>query len=138
MTPPAHSKSIARPAASNRAVWGRPTPGFVWLVASADLAVAGLAYAGAFVTRTYVVLPGTEHLIPPARILEVANPLVLLTVTQLGVLYAFGLYDLRWAARRWGAASRVAVALGVQLLVLGAWIFFRGDAMFPRSVLVVF
>lgn len=138
MTPPAHSKPIARPAALNRVAWGHPAPGFVWLVAAADLAVAGLAYAGAFVTRTYVALPGTEHLIPSARILEVTNPVVLLTVTQLGVLYAFGLYDLRWAARRWGAASRVAVALGVQLLVLGAWIFFRGDAMFPRSVLVVF
>lgn len=138
MTQPARPKPIARPVASNRALWGRPAPGLVWLVAVADLAVAGLAYIGAFVARTYVALPGTEHLIPPTRILDVTNPLVLLTVTQLGVLYAFGLYDLRWAAGRWGAASRVAVALGVQLLMLGAWIFFRGDAMFPRSVLVVF
>ena len=110
----------------------------VWLVAAADLAVAGLAYVGAFMARTYVALPWTEHLIPPDRILELENPVVLLTVTQLGVLYAFGLYDLRWAACRWGATSRVAGALGVQILVAGAWIFFRGDVMFPRSVLVVF
>jgi len=124
--------------ASDHATWGRSAPCVVWFAVAADLAVAGLAYVGAFVTRTYVALPWTEHFIPPDRILEVANPVVLLTVTQLGVLYAFGLYDLRWAVRRWGAASRVAVALGVQLLVLGAWIFFRGDAMFPRSVLVMF
>ena len=138
MTPPAHPKPIARPRASDQATWGKPAPGVMWLVAAADLAVAGLAYVGAFVARTYVALPWTEHFIPPDRILEVTNPVVLLTVTQFGVLYAFGLYDLRWAARRWGAANRVAVALGVQLLVVGAWIFFRGDAVFPRSVLVVF
>lgn len=138
MPSPICPKPVSRPAALNRAAWGRPASGVAWLVAAADLAVAGLTYVGAFLTRTYVALPWTEHLIPPDRILEVTNPVVLLTVTQLGVLYAFGLYDLRWAVRRWGAASRVAVALGVQLLVLGAWIFFRGDAMFPRSVLVVF
>lgn len=138
MTPPARPNSVPRPAVSNGGGSGRPARGMVWLVATADLAAVGLAYAGAFVTRTYVGFPWTEHLIPQTRILEVTNPLVLLAVTQLGVLYAFGLYDLRWATRRWGAASRVAVALGVQLLVLGAWIFFRGDPMFPRSVLVVF
>ncbi len=138
MTSLARPNSVARPAASNGIVRGRPAPSVAWIVATADLVVAELAYIGAFVTRSYIALPWTEHLIPLVRILEVTNPLVLLAVTQIGVLYAFGLYDLHWAVRRWGAASRVAVALGVQLLALGAWIFFRGDAMFPRSVLVVF
>ena len=105
MTPPARPNSVTRPAVSNGGGSGRPARGMVWLVAIADLAAAGLAYAGAFVTRTYVGFPWTEHLIPQTRILEVTNPLVLLAVTQLGVLYAFGLYDLRWATRRWGAAS---------------------------------
>ena len=51
--------------------------------------------------------------------------------------YFFGFYDLQRPQLRDRLILRVAAALGVQLLATTAWYFFRGDLLFPRSVLVL-
>ncbi len=122
----------------NGAAWGKVDAGVLSLIIATDLGVAALAYVGAFAARIYFPLPWTEGFLPFAQAMNVAHPVALLAVTQLGVLYAFGLYDVRTLGQRGGTRSRVAVALGVQLLAAGAWFFFRDDESFPRSVLAVF
>ena len=104
----------------------------------ADTTWAGLAYVSAFFLRVYLPFPLTHDFLPASRFTEVAHPLVFLVCTQVALLYFFGFYDLPLLSQRIRLLTRVATALGVQLLATAAWYFFRGDLSFPRSVLVVF
>ncbi len=104
----------------------------------ADLVWAGIAYGSAFSLRVYLPFPLTADFLPASRFTEVAHPLLLLLGTQVALLYFFGLYDQPALPQRVRVATRVATALGIQLLVTAAWYFFRGDLSFPRSILVVF
>ncbi len=110
----------------------------VLLLMLADLLWAGIAYGSAFSLRVYLPFPLTADFLPASRFTEVAHPLLFLLGTQLGLLYFFGLYDQPALHQRARLATRVATALGIQLLATAAWYFFRGDLSFPRSVLVVF
>ncbi|MBI3302309.1 MAG: sugar transferase, partial [Deltaproteobacteria bacterium] len=82
--------------------------------------------------------PFTADLLPFSRLGEVSHPLVFLLATQVVLLYFFGFYDLHHPQPRGRLVTRVAAALGVQLLATTAWYFFRQDLLFPRSVLVLF
>ncbi len=104
----------------------------------ADLLWAGIAYGIAFSLRVYLSFPLTADFLPASRFTEVGHPLLLLLGTQVAGLYFFGLYDQPALTQRARLATRVATALGLQLLATAAWYFFRGDLSFPRSVLVVF
>jgi exopolysaccharide biosynthesis polyprenyl glycosylphosphotransferase len=104
----------------------------------ADLLCVLGAYAGAFSLRVAFPLPFTTDLLPISRLGEVNHPLLFLLATQVVLLYFFGFYDLHTLQQRGRLVTRVATALGVQLLATTAWYFFRGDIFFPRSVLVLF
>ena len=104
----------------------------------ADTAWAGIAYVSAFFLRVYLPFPLTLDFLPASRFTEVAHPLLFLLCTQVALLYFFGFYDLPLLSQRSRLLTRVAMALGVQLLATAAWYFFRGDLSFPRSVLVIF
>jgi exopolysaccharide biosynthesis polyprenyl glycosylphosphotransferase len=104
----------------------------------ADLLCVIGAYAGAFFLRVYLPLPFTADFLPPSRLSEVSHALVFLLVSQVVLLYFFGFYELHLLSRRGRLLTRVAAALGVQLLTTTAWYFFRGDLSFPRSVLILF
>ena len=132
------SRRLKPGAPVNGSAWGKVGSGVLSLLIATDLVVAVLAYVGAFAARIYFPLPWTEHLLPFTPVMNVAHPVALLVVTQLGILYAFGLYDLRTLGQRGGTLGRVATALGIQLLAAGAWFFFRNDPSFPRSVLAAF
>jgi exopolysaccharide biosynthesis polyprenyl glycosylphosphotransferase len=66
----------------------------------------------------------------------VSHPIFFLLATQVVFLYFFGFYDLHTPPGR--LVTRVAAALGVQVLATTALYFFRQDLFFPRSVLVLF
>src|SRR5262245_51997671 len=104
----------------------------------ADILCALATYGAAFALRIYIAFPFTVDLLPSMRFAEVNHPLFLLTATQIVLLYFFGFYDLHALIHRSRLLSNVAAALGVQLLAISAWYFFRGDLFFPRSVLVLF
>ncbi len=106
------------------------------LVVTDVLCVVG-AYAGAFALRIALPLPLTLHEIPFSRIYEVNHPLVFLVLSQVVLLYFFGFYDLQHPQPGDRVVMRVAAALGVQLLATTSLYFFRGDLLFPRSVLVL-
>lgn len=104
----------------------------------ADILGALATYGVAFALRIYIAFPFTVDLLPSMRLAEVNHPLFLLTATQIILLYFFGFYDLHGLVHRTRLMSNVAAALGVQMLAISAWYFFRGDLSFPRSVLVLF
>lgn len=104
----------------------------------ADLLCVVVAYAGAFSLRVSLPLPLTADLLPLSRFGEVTHPFLFLPLSQLVLLYFFGFYDLHAVQQPGRIVTRVAAALGVQLLAATAWYFFRGDLSFPRSVLVLF
>lgn len=104
----------------------------------ADMLGALATYGAAFTLRIYISLPFTVDLLPSMRLAEVHHPLFLLTATQIILLYFFGFYDLHGLVHRTRLMSNVAAALGVQMLAISAWYFFRGDLSFPRSVLILF
>lgn len=108
------------------------------LLIAADVLVGALAYVGAFSLRAAVPLPLTLDFLSASRFVEVDHPGVLLACTQVAVLYGLGLYDVHRPVQRARLFSRVAAALSIQILLVGAWLFFRGDVFFPRSVLLVF
>lgn len=104
----------------------------------ADLLCVVAAYVAAFSLRVSLPLPLTTALLPLSRFGEVTHPFLFLPLTQLVLLYFFGFYDLHVMQQRGRIVTRVAAALGVQLLATTTWYFFRGDLFFPRSVLVLF
>lgn len=107
------------------------------LLVGADLCCVIGAYASAFALRLAFPFPFTAHRLPFSRLDEVNHPIAFLLVTQVLLLYFFGFYDLQRLQPRYRLVTRVAAALGVQLLATTALYFFRGDLLFPRSVLVL-
>lgn len=109
----------------------------VLLLVFADVLCVVGAYVGAFALRLVLPLPFTLDVLPFARVNEVNHPLGFLLATQVVLLYFFGFYDLQRPQPRDRLVTRIAAALGVQLLATTALFFFRGDGVFPRSVLVL-
>ncbi|MCS6924959.1 MAG: sugar transferase [Candidatus Binatia bacterium] len=104
----------------------------------ADLLWVVVAYVAAFWLRMSFPLPLTTDLLPVSRFSEVTHPVFFLPLTQVGLLYFFGFYDLHAIQHQGRVVTRVITALGVQVLATTTWYFFRGDLFFPRSVLVLF
>src|SRR5689334_14886325 len=103
----------------------------------ADILCVLLMYLIAFALRIHVSFPFTIDLLPSIRFTEVNHPLFILAASQIILLYFFGFYDLHALVHRTRLITNVAAALGVQLLAISAWYFFRGDLFFPRSILVL-
>jgi len=116
----------------------RNDPAVLMALVSADLGWAAIAYIGAFFFRVYLPFPLTADFLPASLFGEVGHPWLFLLGTQIALLYFFGFYDLSLLSQRARLVLRVAAALGVQLVTISAWYFFRGDLSFPRSVLVIF
>ena len=108
------------------------------LLVAGDLAIALAAFAAAFLIRIWVPLPFTLSLLPPERAGLLHPSLTVVLATQVPLLYLFGLYDRRQLLRVGGRVLEPAAALGVQVLLVAAAYFFRRDAFFPRSVLLLF
>jgi exopolysaccharide biosynthesis polyprenyl glycosylphosphotransferase len=104
----------------------------------ADVLCAVGVYTITFALRMVFPLPFTAELLPSTRMTEVSHPIFFLISTQVVLLYFFGFYDLHTPQPRARVFTRVAAALGIQLLATSTWYFFRGDLFFPRSVLVLF
>ena len=94
------------------------------LLVLADLAWAGIAYGSAFSLRVYLPFPLTADLLPVSRFTEVTHPFLFLLGTQVALLYFFGFYDRPVLSPRARLTTRVATALGVQLLATASWYFF--------------
>ena len=108
-----------------------------WVRLAGDLALGGAAFYAAFRIRIHLPVPFTDRLLPPDRIGFFHDywPLVVLSLAAL--LYFFGLYDPPQPRSGLETARRLAPAVVLQVLALGAF-FFLAERTFPRSVLVIF
>jgi len=108
-----------------------------WLRFGGDVAVAVAVFHLAFRIRIHLPVPFTDRLLPSDRmeLFRLFWPLV--TLGQAGALYFFGLYDPPHPRSWVELARRLAPAMVVQGLALGAF-FFLADRTFPRSVLVLY
>jgi exopolysaccharide biosynthesis polyprenyl glycosylphosphotransferase len=107
-------------------------------VVAGDLVACLVAYQLAFLLRQQFRLPLTQGTLPALRFAEVHHHWFEMLVAQLGVLYFFGLYEMRALTRPREQAGTLLVAPWLQALLLIAVYFFRQDLLFPRSILVVF
>jgi exopolysaccharide biosynthesis polyprenyl glycosylphosphotransferase len=110
----------------------------VSILVIADAIAVLLAYAAAFGVRARLPVPLTSALLPAPYRFAWHSVLPFAFATELPLLYVSGLYDLRLVRRGWPLVAPVAMALGTQLLAISTWCFFRGDLLFPRSVLLLF
>jgi len=104
----------------------------------ADVLAVVIAYAAAFLVRIWLPIPLTSQLLPASRAAVAHNTLLIALLTQFPLFYFFGLYDTRLLRQRHSAVAGAAMALGIQVLIITAWYFFRANLEFPRSVLLIF
>src|SRR5713226_4469376 len=83
-----------------------------------DLAAVVLAYVLAFYLRATVPLPLVQDYMPFDRFFEVRHYWWVLCLTQVGVLYFFGLYDLTHKGQKREALIQIPLALFIQVLML--------------------
>jgi exopolysaccharide biosynthesis polyprenyl glycosylphosphotransferase len=104
-----------------------------------DLAAAALCLYGAFLLRTRVALPGTEGLLPAAKVHYTFLNVAIVLGAQAFFLSLFGLYRARERFRE-PLARLLVPALFFELLALSAVYFlaFAQSFLFPRSVLVLY
>ncbi|HEY8515032.1 MAG TPA: sugar transferase [Candidatus Binatia bacterium] len=134
----AEAVASARPRAPRgrlRGAWPQRT--LVPVLVAFDLVAVLAAYALAFALRITLPFPLTTGLIEPEAAWQLHAALLLLVVTQAPLLYVFGLYDVRLLRDRVSPWLAPAAAVTLQLLLVSAWYFFRGEIAFPRSVLLL-
>jgi exopolysaccharide biosynthesis polyprenyl glycosylphosphotransferase len=102
-----------------------------------DVAVALGTFYLAFLIRTAVNLPFTRALLPGDRIDLFVTDWGLVVLSQILLLYLFGLYDPP-RPRAWPEIARgLTAVVTLQGLVLAGF-YFLVNRVFPRSVLVLF
>ena len=102
-----------------------------------DLGVAAGCFYLALRIRIHLPVPFTEQLLPADRIEFFHSYWPLLVLSQVALLYFFGLYDPPHPRSGLELARRLAPAVALQVLALGAF-FFLAERLFPRSVLVIY
>ena len=117
----------------------RPSSAFRATALAGDLAIAALCLYGAFLLRTRVALPGTEGLLPSAKVRYTFVNILIVLCAQAFFLSLFGLYRARERFRE-PLARLLVPALFFELFALSAVYFlaFAQTYLFPRSVLVVY
>lgn len=108
-----------------------------WWRLGGDLAVAAAVFYAAFRIRIHLPVPLTDTLLPADRLVFFTTYWPLVVVGQTLSLYFFGLYDPPHPRTWVELARRLAPAVLLQGLVLGAF-FFLAERTFPRSVLVLY
>ncbi|MDY7094777.1 MAG: sugar transferase [Acidobacteriota bacterium] len=111
---------------------GRPA-----LRAAGDLICGSLAFLAAFLLRIHVPLPFTLGLLPADRMAYFFSQWWIVAVSQLLLLYFFGLYDPPEPESRAELPRRLLAAVVVHSLLLMGF-YFLTNREFPRSVLVLF
>lgn len=115
-----------------------PYQKLVLIIALGDLMASLVAYGGAFVLRIYVPIPFTADMLPFERFFQVNHYFFPLLLSQVGFLYFFQFYDLATLRRRRETMVTLPVACALQTIFIVSVYFFRGDPVFPRSVLFIY
>ncbi len=102
-----------------------------------DLVLVLSAYLAAWLIRMHVPLPMTQELLPQERWGVVDHQWWLLLGGQVFFLYIFGLYDDLRSLRYREVLGHVLPAAGGHV-VLQTTFFYFTNAVFPRSVLLIF
>ena len=100
-----------------------------------DVAVALAALYGAYLLRTHVPIPGTEHLLPPQNVRFGVWNVALVGAVQIFSLASLGLYGEHERFRE-PLARLVIPALFLELATLASLYFLAPKYSFPRSLLV--
>lgn len=108
-----------------------------WLRFGGDVAVAVAVFYLAFQIRVHLPVPLTDQLLPADRLGFFSTYWPLVALGQAAALYFFGLYDAPHPRTWIELARRLAPAMLVLGLALGAF-FFLAEREFPRSVLVLY
>ncbi len=109
-------------------------PMFMALV---NLAIGLVAYACAWIVRIAVKLPFTQDLLPQERWDVVNHPWWILILSQIFLLYIFGLMDDLRTTRYREIVALVFAACFLQVLLVTS-VFFLFQHIFPRTVVLVF
>ncbi len=102
-----------------------------------DLVVGPCAFLLAFLIRLYIPIPLTDHLLPGDRLGFFLDNWTLVLATQVVALYFFALYEPPRVSARIELLQRLVAAVCLQGLMLMGYYFLR-EAVFPRSILVLF
>ncbi|HYN22529.1 MAG TPA: sugar transferase [Thermoanaerobaculia bacterium] len=102
-----------------------------------DAAAAAGAFALAFLARIYLPIPFTQGLLPEERLLFLFEEWGPALIAQVLSLYVFGFYDPPRPRSRSELARRLAIAIGLQGLLLMGY-YFLANRIFPRSVLLMY
>src|SRR5688572_11103323 len=97
-----------------------------------DAAAAAGAFALAFLARIYFPIPFTQGLLPEGRLLFLFEEWGPALVGQILCLYVFGFYDPPRPRSRPELARRLAIAIGLQGLLLMGY-YFLANRIFPRD-----
>jgi exopolysaccharide biosynthesis polyprenyl glycosylphosphotransferase len=114
---------------------GRST--FRIVAVAGDVAIAVGALYVAFYLRTHVVIPGTESLLPLAKVRFTPANVFLVAAVQAAALSVFGLYRDHERFRE-PLLRLLLPVLFVELLTLASAYFLAQPYSFPRSVLVLY
>ena len=130
----AFEESISKPRVADPTQSVLRNPVFL---AGVDLAIALIAYLGAWLLRMTVPFPYTQELLPQERWGMVAHPWILLVLSQVFYLYIFALYDDLREKRSREIVGFVFAGCTMQTLTITSMFFFT-DANFPRTVILIF
>ncbi|HSR69758.1 MAG TPA: sugar transferase [Acidobacteriota bacterium] len=107
------------------------------VIVAVDCAVGILAYLLAWWLSLNVSIPFTRDIIPETRFEAVRHPWVILFLSQIFLLYIFGLYDEMRRTRLREIVAYCATVCLVQFAAVTSLIFLT-NSPFPRKVLLLF
>lgn len=107
------------------------------LLFSLDVAIALVSYVSPFLLRAHFRFGIFQDLMPLPRFAQVTHYFPILVVTQITLIYFFGLYDRYTVIRRIGLPVNLFKIVATQVLVLAAVYYFT-EQRFPRSVFPLF
>ena len=103
----------------------------------ADFAVAIVSYILAFYIRMEIYIPVFKARLPSDKFYGYQHEWLLIGVSQIVVLYFFGLYSIRTRPRP-GFFTPVFASAFVQSLVLISFYYVTEQFDFPRSVFLIY
>ena len=102
-----------------------------------DLFIGLGAYLGAWLLRITIPLPYTQDLIEEFQFGQVDHPWLILVVSQVFVLYIFGLYDDLRTIRHREIVAYLSTGCVIQTLSITSALFLT-QGIFPRTVILLF
>lgn len=129
--------SSSQQAVSHRWKVGQSLLSTTPFILAVDLGIGAMAYFAAWIVRMQIRLPLVQDLLPQERWDLVGHPWILLPLSQMFLLYVFGLYDDLRLTRSRELIGQIFIACFLQVLAITSS-FYLTNEVFPRTVIVLF